>query len=137
MATLERALALVEEGDFDAAILDITIRGGKVYPVAEALLKRGIPFVFASGYGDWALPKELRDKPRLMKPFTGADLAGQLKFLYNEAEARRRRQSVKVGGQRSRFSFARLLAALCRLAYHPSGRRARCAAGCPPSTSNT
>jgi DNA-binding response OmpR family regulator len=56
VATLEKALALAEKDEFDAAILDITIRDGKVYPVAELLLARGTPFVFASGYGDWALP---------------------------------------------------------------------------------
>lgn len=89
VATLEAALKLAAEEKFDAAILDVTIRGGKVYPVAERLLARGIPFVFASGYGDWALPEALRDKPRLMKPFTAAALEEQLKLLYGEAETRR------------------------------------------------
>ena len=88
-ATLERALKLAEEEEFDAAILDVTIRGGKVYPVAELLLARGIPFVFASGYGDWALPEELRDKPRLTKPFTAAALEEQIRLLYDEAKSRR------------------------------------------------
>jgi two-component SAPR family response regulator len=88
-ATLEKALKLVEEQEFDAAILDVTIRGGNVYPVAELLLNRGIPFVFASGYGEWALPESLRDKPRLMKPFTAAALDEQLRLLYGEAETRR------------------------------------------------
>jgi CheY-like chemotaxis protein len=88
-ATLEKALKLVEEEGFDAAILDVTIRGGKVYPVAELLLKRGIPFVFASGYGDWALPEELRDKPRLTKPFTAAALEEQVRSLYGQAQLRR------------------------------------------------
>jgi len=91
VATLEKALKLAGEEEFDAAILDVTIRGGKVYPVAELLLKRGIPFVFASGYGDWALPEELRDNPRLTKPFTAAALDEQLRSLYDEAESRRER----------------------------------------------
>jgi DNA-binding response OmpR family regulator len=89
VATLERALKLADEEEFDAAILDVTIRGGKVYPVAELLLARGIPFVFATGYGDWALPEELRDKPRLMKPFTGAALEEQIRLLCGEAKSRR------------------------------------------------
>jgi CheY-like chemotaxis protein len=72
VATIEKALKLAQGGAFDAAILDVTIRGGKVYPVAEQLLARGIPFVLASGYGDWALPEALRDQPRLTKPFTSA-----------------------------------------------------------------
>jgi DNA-binding response OmpR family regulator len=89
VATLEAALKLAAEEEFDAAILDVTIHGGKVYPVAELLLKRGIPFVFASGYGDWALPEELRDKPRLTKPFTLAALEEQIRLLYGEAKTRR------------------------------------------------
>ncbi len=71
VALLEKALKLAQGETFDVAILDVTIRGGKVYPVAELLLARGIPFVFASGYGDWALPEALRDQPRLMKAFHG------------------------------------------------------------------
>jgi two-component SAPR family response regulator len=89
VATLEEALKLVEEEEFDAAILDVSIRGSKVYPVAEALVARDIPFVFASGYGDWALPEELRDKPRLMKPFTVATLEEQVRSLYHAAKSRR------------------------------------------------
>jgi CheY-like chemotaxis protein len=88
VATLEQALKLAEEETFDAAILDVTIRGGKVYPVAEVLLARGIPFVFATGYEDWVLPQALRDKPRLMKPFTAAVLGEQLRLLCGGAKTR-------------------------------------------------
>jgi len=67
---LETAMKLAREEPIDAAILDVTIRGGQVFPVAEILLERGIPFALASGYGDWALPARLRDQLRLTKPFT-------------------------------------------------------------------
>ena len=63
------------------AILDVTIRGGHVYPVAEQLLVRGIPFLLASGYGGWALPEHLQDRPRLTKPFTDRDLEEQVRLL--------------------------------------------------------
>jgi two-component SAPR family response regulator len=82
---LETALQLARDEAFDIAILDITVRGGKVYPVAEQLIERGIPFVFASGYGDWALPPTLRDQPRLMKPFTPAELEEHVRLLCVEA----------------------------------------------------
>lgn len=82
---LDTALQLATDGEFDAAILDITIRGGKVYPIAELLAARGIPFVFASGYGDWALPEAFRDRPRLIKPFTLRALHKQIKMLCEEA----------------------------------------------------
>ena len=88
VATIEKALKLAQGGAFDAAILDVTIRGGKVYPVAEQLLARGIPFVLASGYGDWALPEALRDQPRLTKPFTSADLERQIRLLCSAAKNR-------------------------------------------------
>jgi CheY-like chemotaxis protein len=87
VATVEKALKLARDETFDVAILDVTIRGGKVYPVAELLLARGIPFVFASGYGGWALPEALRDRPRLTKPFTVAALEEQIRLLCNAGKA--------------------------------------------------
>ena len=82
---LETAIQIAQEGKFDIAILDVTIRGGKVYPVAEHLLARGVPFVLASGYGDWALPPSLRDQRRLTKPFTAAELEEQVRLLFGQA----------------------------------------------------
>ena len=87
-ATLEKALKLTKEEEFDAAILDVTIRGGKVFPVAEQLAERGIPFAFASGYGDWALPGEMQNMPRLLKPFTATVLKDQIGALCEEAKSR-------------------------------------------------
>ena len=48
---------------------------------------RNIPFVLASGYGDWALPKSLRYQPRLTKPFRQHDLEQQVKLLLAKAGA--------------------------------------------------
>jgi two-component SAPR family response regulator len=87
---LETALELARDGVFDIAILDVTIRGGKVYPVAEQLLARGKPFVLASGYGDWALPDSLRHQRRLTKPFTPAELEEQVRLLCEEAAISKR-----------------------------------------------
>jgi DNA-binding response OmpR family regulator len=78
---LDDALRLARDEAVDAAILDVTIRGGFVYPVAEQLLSRRIPFVLASGYGNWALPEALRDQPRLTKPFTSRELEEQVMVL--------------------------------------------------------
>jgi two-component SAPR family response regulator len=79
VGSLETALQLADATQFDAALLDVTIRGGRVYPVAEKLLAQGIPFVFASGYGDWSLPETLRHRPRLMKPFTADELKEKIR----------------------------------------------------------
>jgi DNA-binding response OmpR family regulator len=82
---LDAAIQLADTGKFDAAILDVTVRGGKIYPVAERLVARGIPFAFSSGYGDWALPESLRNRPRLTKPFTLTALQEQVRALCKEA----------------------------------------------------
>jgi CheY-like chemotaxis protein len=84
---LDVALRLARDATMDAAILDVAIRGGYVYPVAELLHARGIPFVLASGYGDWALPEALREQPRLTTPFTQADLEKQLQLLCGRPRA--------------------------------------------------
>lgn len=73
-AHLDVALRLAREDRIDAAVLDINIRGGSTYPVADILTQRGIPFVFCSGYGDWALEEGHRERPRLTKPFTSGEL---------------------------------------------------------------
>jgi two-component SAPR family response regulator len=52
------------------AILDINLAGDPIFPVAERLVARGIPIVFASGYGASTLPEEWRNRPTLPKPFT-------------------------------------------------------------------
>ena len=65
------ALPLVEAGGFDAAILDVNLRGGeKSFAVADALAAKGVPFVFATGGGGEEIAPEHRDRPRLSKPFT-------------------------------------------------------------------
>jgi len=81
VSKLEVAVRMAGEEQIDAAILDITIRGGQVFPAAEVLLGRDIPFVFASGYSDWALPDPFRGKPQLQKPFSPEDLAKALREI--------------------------------------------------------
>ena len=84
-STLEAAMTLAAEKPLHAAFLDVTIRGGEVFPVAERLLERGVPFVFSSGYGDWALPVAFRGYRRLVKPFTGAELTDMIETLRRDA----------------------------------------------------
>ena len=72
--TLEQALAQAEKGTFDCAILDVRLHGKDIYPVADMLAARGIPFVFSTGYGKSGLPDRYRDRPVLPKPFLPQDL---------------------------------------------------------------
>jgi CheY-like chemotaxis protein len=66
---LDEAIALARDSDFDLAILDVNLNGHAVYPVAEVLARRGVPFVFSTGYGERGLPEPYRDRPTLQKPF--------------------------------------------------------------------
>jgi len=52
-----KALHAVRTETFDLAVLDVNLAGEKVYPVAEMLTGRQIPFVFLSGYGEEAIPE--------------------------------------------------------------------------------
>ena len=71
---LATALMLAEKEDIDVAVLDVKIRGGDSYAVAETLRSRGIPFVLASGNAAQALPEGMRDQVCLTKPFTLPEL---------------------------------------------------------------
>ncbi|WP_119460685.1 response regulator [Rhodospirillaceae bacterium SYSU D60014] len=66
---LDSALNAVSDELLDGAILDVNLRGEAVFPVAERLLARNTPFLFATGYDEWVLPEKFRDHPRLTKPF--------------------------------------------------------------------
>jgi DNA-binding response OmpR family regulator len=79
---LDAAMRVADHEVLDAAILDVNIRGGNVFPVAERLRARGIPFALASGYGDWALPETFRNQLRLTKPFTAHELEAQMLLLH-------------------------------------------------------
>jgi CheY-like chemotaxis protein len=66
-AHIDEALEATKNADFDLAILDANLNGQPASPVADALVTRGTPFVFATGYGE--LPEPFRDRPTLIKPF--------------------------------------------------------------------
>ena len=62
----------------DFAILDVNLGGQPIFPVAEALSRRGTPFAFATGYGAAGLPEQWRDRLTLQKPFSTADIEAAL-----------------------------------------------------------
>jgi len=68
--TMAAARKLVDGERFDAAILDVHIRGERVFPLCEVLAARDVPFMLTSGYGDWQMPERWQDRPRLQKPYT-------------------------------------------------------------------
>jgi CheY-like chemotaxis protein len=64
--------------EIDAAILDVNLAGEPSFPLAEALAQRGVPFVFATGYGSGGLPEAWRDRPTLQKPFSHEEVGRML-----------------------------------------------------------
>lgn len=77
-ATVDEALALLDTQVIDAAMLDVNLNGERSYPVADALARRGVPFLFSSGYGGLVLPEAYRVLPMLTKPFGEGRLAEML-----------------------------------------------------------
>lgn len=72
-ATVEDGLEMATGSEpLDAALLDVNVAGRQVFPIAEALRERKVPFVFSTGYGEGGLPDEWRGQPTLQKPFTEA-----------------------------------------------------------------
>lgn len=74
VATLSKALELVEAGHIDGALLDANLNGVSSAPIADALDAGSVPFVVVTGYGQLDLATEtLSAAPRLGKPFNNAE----------------------------------------------------------------
>ena len=74
-AAVADAIAAIEEQRPDIAVLDINLGSSNSFPIASHLIERGIPFMFASGYGEQAkIPDELRGQIVLQKPYTLASM---------------------------------------------------------------
>lgn len=67
----------------DAALLDVNVAGQEIFPVAEALKARGVPFVFSTGYGEAGLPEHWRGNPTVQKPFTEGAIRDALMTALN------------------------------------------------------
>src|SRR6185295_4905012 len=79
--TIEQALALIDTQVFDAAMLDMNLSGNSSHSVAEALVARGVPFVYATGNIGRDMRAGYRDRPVLKKPFEFEELVRSLRPL--------------------------------------------------------
>ena len=86
-ARLAAALDTVNREQVDLAILDVNVAGEPIYPVAEALVQRSVPFVFSTGYGSAGIKDAYRDRPVLQKPFAQHDLKQKLLLARRNAAA--------------------------------------------------
>ena len=89
VAKAERALDLLAKGRPDAALLDIRLRDGEVvYPVADALAARNIPFALMTGYTSEAIDARFAGCVVLHKPFSNGVAVAAIKRLLDGAAPR-------------------------------------------------
>lgn len=74
VGSIPEAIRLAATEAIDGAMLDMNIDGRSIYPVAEELAHRDIPFIFVSGYGGEYFRGEYKNRPKLSKPFRRLDL---------------------------------------------------------------
>ncbi|WP_354668907.1 HWE histidine kinase domain-containing protein [Caulobacter sp. RL271] len=72
--TIEEALNLLDDQPIDRALLDVNLGGRPITPVAKALSRRRIPFVYLTGYQE----PDVDDGPVLRKPVAPSALLGAL-----------------------------------------------------------
>ncbi len=73
-SSLSDAMETLCQEEYDFAILDVNLHGEKSYPLAHQLKERGIPFAFATGYGDAEHPEDFARVPTLTKPYSLAQI---------------------------------------------------------------
>jgi DNA-binding response OmpR family regulator len=76
---LSKAQESLEKTEIDAAILDVNVAGESITPFAAGLEERGIPFVFASGYGSNGIEPRWMTREVLQKPFSAEELEKALR----------------------------------------------------------
>lgn len=81
------AMAALDAGGPDLVVLDIALRDGRAFALAETLVERGVPFVFATGYDRTVIPRHLADVPYLQKPVDPAALADAIRDALPAADA--------------------------------------------------
>jgi two-component SAPR family response regulator len=101
---LSEAMIAAVHQDLDAGIIDVNLGGEFVYPVADVLVARGIPFVFVTGYGVESIDGRFGQVPIIKKPVQRQAL--QKIFLPPEDEERAAVASRRYGTGRESLSRA-------------------------------
>ena len=82
-ARVPAALQLAQTAALDAAVLDINIADTMIWPVADELLRRGVPYLFLSAYSEQnIIPARFASAPCLSKPLEKGRLAHQLGAMW-------------------------------------------------------
>lgn len=91
---LDRALTVAKSGEFDLAVLDVNLSERRSFPVAEILRERGIPFIFATGYGREGIDEAFRSSVIIQKPFELKDLQQAISDVLSGANQQARQGIV-------------------------------------------
>jgi CheY-like chemotaxis protein len=86
VARPDQAIEVIETQAIDVAVLDVNLNGNNSYAIADTLIARDIPFLFATGYGDHGVKEDYQSHPILNKPFRINDLARNLSKVLQKAE---------------------------------------------------
>jgi CheY-like chemotaxis protein len=80
-AGIDQALTMIGAEAIDAALLDVNLDGRPSYRVADALVARGVPFAFSTGYEREGLAAGYQTVPSVRKPFRASEVADMLAKL--------------------------------------------------------
>ena len=78
VTSVGQGLAALNQRRFDAAVLDLNLNGVRSYLLADRLVERGIPFIFATGYGDAQVRQLYPERPIVNKPYLEHDIIAAL-----------------------------------------------------------
>jgi CheY-like chemotaxis protein len=78
VSTVTKALDVAGAEGFDFAVLDVNLSGQLVFPVADIVKRRSLPFVFSTGYGRPGVPETFKEYEVISKPFTVEELERKL-----------------------------------------------------------
>lgn len=81
VGSVSEALTLIRQTALDGAVLDVNLGDCRVWPVAELLEERGVPFILATGYEKSEVPEHLRHRPILTKPVLQQGLDEALRLI--------------------------------------------------------
>jgi DNA-binding response OmpR family regulator len=88
-ATVSEALRAAQSPGIDFGLLDMSLLDGMVYPIAEALSRRDVPFLLVTGYGADAVPADHPEWHCCGKPFACADLLNRMRTLFRAGDTSR------------------------------------------------
>ncbi|WP_142847104.1 response regulator [Telmatospirillum sp. J64-1] len=83
-ASVAQASASLGKETPEAAVLDVNLGDEKVYPVADLLAQRNIPFMFITGYGLSGIDPAYRHVPVVQKPYAPDQVLALIRTLLQE-----------------------------------------------------